>query len=434
MSEYDYLSVEVDGAVIDAWQSYRIDSDVFTAADAWSMTIGVGSSSSLVLRENVDYLREKFKPGTLVKVYAGHGDMRALQLIGVVDARDVRNDVAGGTAFSVEGRDRGAQLVDNAAPIEMFEQDDTIQSFGEKAMARFGIKVQGDPTLNRQIMSGGVSQKKIRKLQDQAKAKGIPAALISDKIAASIERGTITLDQLAKSPNAKAVSGLQLYQIKIKEAKPQAGESIWEFLNRHAVRNGALMRMTVDGNVMMMGIDDAQDPAHSLRRKVMHRGMSRESEYSSETNNILSGGERVDISTAYTKVIMYGRGKHGDATRSAFKGVAEDKSDDAPALEKLLVLHDSKIRTQADADKRAAYELAKARQGMHVLEYTLRGHGDGRGIYAADTVVTVDDDIAGVRGFYYVTGRSFNLTEGAGPTTTLRMVPKGSIVLLGEDA
>lgn len=421
MALYDYVSVEIGGVVIDAWQSYSIESDIFTPADAFSLTLGVGTSSSTQTRKNIDYLRELCAPGEQAKVYCGHGETRALQMTGVIDSHDVRNDANGGTTFSVTGRDRARFLVGNDMPLDIFEREDTLQGLATKALERFGIPVRGDATKNRQVMAGGISQKKLRSIQDQARAKGIPPALLSDKIAASIERGRLSLDSLVKAVNTKSVNALELYQIRIQDAKPRAGENIWEFLSRHAARNGAMLRMTCDGALMIMGVDDDQDPTLHLWR-VMKDGTS---------NNIISGGLRYDLGNSASRVEVYGRSKRTAAERSAFKGVAE-----APVLSagpyQLTVIRDNSIRTEADAQKRAEYELAKSREGSRVVEYVLRGHGTGKSVYAVDTVYSVEDEVAGVRGPYYVTGRTLQCSEGQGPTTMIRALPRGAIVMLGE--
>lgn len=419
MAQFDYVSVEA-GVAIDAWQSYSIESDLFTPADAFSLTLGAGSSSSTQTKKTIDYLREVFAPGEQVKVYCGHGETRALQMTGVVDSYDVRNDASGGTTFAVTGRDRARFLVGNDMPLDIFEKNDTLQSLASKALERFGIPVRGDATLNRQVMAGGISQKKLRTLQDQARAKGIPTALMSDKIAASIERGRLSLDRLARAINTKSVNALELYQIRIQDAKPRAGESIWEFLSRHAARNGAMLRMTCDGALMIMGIDDDQDPTLNLRR-IMKDGAS---------NNIISGGMRNDLGNAASRVEVYGKSKRNSAERSAFKGVAE-----APLLQgpyQLTVIRDNSIRTEADAQKRAEYELAKSREGSRVVEYTLRGHGTGKSVYAVDTVYSVEDDVTGTYGPHYVTSRTLQCSEGTGPTTMIRALPRGAIVMLGD--
>lgn len=423
MPQYDYVSVEVEGNAIDAWQSYTVESDIFTPADAFSLVLGVGGAVSKTVRRNIDYLRSAFQPGSEVKLYCGHGETRALQMVGVVDAVDVRNDATGGTTFNVQGRDRARYLVDNDMPLDLYGKDDTIQSIATKAVERFGISVRGDATLNRQVMAGGISQKKLRAIQQQAAAKGIPAALLSDKIAASIERGKLSLDGLARAVNTKSVNALELYQIRIQDAKPRVGESIWDFLSRHAQRNGALLRMTCDGNLMLMGVDDEQDPTTTLIRSIEDGG----------ENNIVSGGERFDLAQSYSRVEVYGWSKKKNgAARSKYQGVAEDKSLDASRSYRLGVIRDNSIRTEKDAQKRAEYELALSRQGAHVVEYTLRGHGTGKAVYAVDTVYDVADDVTSAFGHYYVTSRTLSLSEGTGPVTQVRAVPKGSIVMLGD--
>lgn len=431
MPSYNYAAIEIGGAYIDAWSEFRFESDIFTPSDAFRISMGVGSSSALKTQDTIDFLRRFIYPGASVKLYVANGKTHALQATGFVDATDIQND-AGGTKFSVEGRDAASLLIRDAAPIDQYSKDTTIQAFATRACEKHGITVQGSAALNRSRATGKVSKDTKRRLQDQARELGIPAANLSDKIAGAIAAGTITINDVAIASRSDSLDSLKLYQMTAKEAKPQAGETTWEFIERHVKRNGALMRMSVDGKLMLMGIDYDQLPTHDIIRKTTSRRTKVSAKGAvSEWNNVISGGERIDTANVYGRVVVYGRAKGQDATRSAFKGVAENMTGDAVGSNITLILHDSGIRSQAEANKRAEFELAKSRQGMRVLQYTLRGFGQGGILYAPDTVVNVDDDVTGAKGAYYVTSRTFSLSAANGATTELRMVPSGSIALSG---
>lgn len=438
MRNEDYAALEVNGLYLDAWQEYRFDSDLFTPADAFRLTLGVGTSASSELRKNIDRLRDTLKPGTRVKLWIGSAGKRALQGVCIVDGRETSNDADSGTKFTVEGRDAAAPLVDNAALPALYEQNDTLVSLARRACKPWGIEVTADHVAGRDLRQARVQKDRLRRLQNKARTFGIPPQMMSEKIAASIDRGTIDFDEFVAAailegykPRARALgipysgnglglSSLQIYQLRVKDVKPQAGETVWEFLDRHARRNGLLMRMDPDARLVFCGMQFNQPPSYRLTRRI--EGDRRE-------NNILSGGERFDTSNAYSKVLVYGRAKGEDKARSPFKGEATDTSSSAARNDKTLILHDNSIKSQADAQTRAEYELAKSKQGMHVLSYTVSGHSANGLIYATDTLAQVDDQVCGISGPYYITSRSFSRGATAAPMTELKLVPPGSIVL-----
>jgi prophage tail gpP-like protein len=467
MTREDFAALDVDGLYIDAWQEYKFDSDLFTPADAFHLTLGIGSSSSSELRKNVDKLREILKPGKRVKLWIGSGERRALQGVGIIDARDTTNDGDSGTKLTIDGRDAAAPLVDTAALPSLYEADDTLLKVARRAVAPWGIEVTADHVAGRDLRQARVTKDRLRRLQNKARALGIPPHLMSEKIAASIDKGTIDFDDfvaaqagayfakrtftpagserfemrspvtattvdvpayLARGPvftgvpysGGAGLSSLQIYQLRVKDVRPQAGETVWEFLDRHAKRNGLLMRMDPNARLVFCGMQFNQSPSYRLTRRI---------EGDRSANNILSGGERFDTSTAYKKVIVYGRAKGKDKARSPFKGEATDTSAGAVPYDKTLILHDNSIKSQADAQTRAEYELGKSKQGMRVLSYTVSGHSASDLIYATDTIAHVEDQVCGISGPYYITSRTFSRSATAAPMTELRLVPPGSVVL-----
>lgn len=451
MSNFDYAAIEVDNVFLDAWQEYSFESDIFTPADSFHLTLGIGTSSSAELAKTLSTLRKTMAPGVQVKFWAGHGDKRGLQGTGVIDAPEVHND-EGGTKFTVRGRDFAAYLVGSAAPFDLYAKDDTLVSVARKAVSPWGLKVKADQTGDRDLRMARVAKDRLRKLQNRSASLGIPSRKMSEKIAASIDAGTFSFQEFVDANRIDAynatgmpaygggyggMSSLSIYQLRVKDVQAQAGETVWEFLDRHARRNGFLMRMGTDGTLILCGIDYNQDPSYHLIRRIPRQSSTalvapkRASLIPGvqSQNNIMAGGYRADVSNQYKSVKVFGRSKGSDATRSPFKGEAVDTKDDALPYEKTLVLHDSSIKSLDAAQIRAQYELGKSRQGAFVLEYTVPGHGQNGVLYATDTIAHVTDDVVGADGPFYVVSRSFNRSDALGPTTTLRLVPPGSIAL-----
>lgn len=96
------IELQVGGMVHSDWESYDIDSDLLTPADAWHLR--------LVLREGD--LPDVVVPGAEVQVRVG-GD---LVLTGHID--DVNDETSkDGVRFSIAGRDNAAVLLDCSSPI-----------------------------------------------------------------------------------------------------------------------------------------------------------------------------------------------------------------------------------------------------------------------------------------------------------------------------
>lgn len=435
MSVRDYAVLEANGLAIDAWTSYSFQSDLFTPADSFRLTLGVGTSNSRDTRANIARLKERIAPGTKVRLYVGSGSSRALQGVCIVDAVEVQNDANGGTVLTVDGRDQAAFLIRSAADPGVYAKDDTLVSVARKAVAPWGIEVTADHVAGRDLRQARVRKDKMRRLQDKARSYGIPPAMLSEKLAASIDRGTISIEDFVEaagssldqaratrlgvpfSGGAPGLSALAIYQLKVKDVRPQSGETVWEFLDRHAQRNGLLMSFDPQGRLVFAGLEYNQPPSYRLVRRM--RGATHE-------NNILSGGARHDLSDVYQRIDVYGRAKGGDAFRSAFHGIAEDASVPYPLVRRV---YDSSIKTQDDAQTRAEYELARSRQGALGLRYTVAGHSADGAVFATDSIAYVLDEVAGLDGPYYITARTFTRSASAGALTELTLVPPGSIVL-----
>lgn len=481
----DYAELECDSTRIDAWTSYSAGSDLFTPADSCRLSIGVGSGSARDLKATIAKVKALLPPGKEVKLWVTAGGKRALQGVFVIDSHEIENDADGGTQFSVNLRDRAAYLIGSAADPKLYESGDTLVKVARRAVAPWpSIEATADHVAARDLRQARVTKDKLRRLQAKARSWGIPPRLMSEKIAASIDKGTITFDDFftaqaggfhdvqttgqkdvtAKTvgvfparldkgaPYAKpdistvvsplskvtipfasyytgvpysgatGISSLQIYQLKVKDVRPQSGETVWEYLDRSAKRNGLLMSVTPDGKLLFCGLHYDQEPSHRITRRI---------EGDRTQNNVVSGGYRLDISDVCSEVIVYGRVKGNDVARSPFKGHATSTVSDAAHVPyvKTLIIHDNSIKSKEDAQHRAEYELGKSRQGCEVLDYTLRGHSDSGLIFSPDTIFNVEDEVTGVYGPYYCTARTFSRSAKQGPYTSIKLIPKGSIVL-----
>jgi prophage tail gpP-like protein len=439
MSDAPFAAIEVESLFLDAWTEYRFESDIFTPADAFSLTLGIGTSDSKKLRQNLDYLRTLCFPGALVKFWIGHGDKRALQGTGRIDRREITND-GEGTRFTIEGRDLAAHLVDDAAPLSLYRATGTtLFELARDAVLPFPeITITADSAALRDVRTGKAIAKLGRRLEEKAEQYGIPVAKLSDKVLAGIDAGAIDIASINISgftstagaiANGASLSPLQIAALKIQDARPQAGETRWEFLDRHARRLGLLMRMGPDGTLNFMGPDYGQAPLYKLERSIDSATLGTAfAGLRVAPNTILAGGEIYDGAKLYRQVDVFGRVRNGDLARAALSVSVRDDGQDALPYEKTLFVQDDSLKSEEEATKRGYRELAKSRMGAQVLEYTVRGHGQSGRIYAVDTVAQVEDQVCGISGPYYVVSRTF-VRDGNGPRTTLRLVPLNSIVI-----
>lgn len=483
----DHVELECESTLIDTWTSYSAGSDLFTPADQCRLSIGLGTSDARDIRQSIAKAQALLKSGKEVKLWVNAGGKRALQGVYVVDGHEIDNDADSGTTFSVNLRDRAAYLIQSAADPKLYERGDTLISVARRAVKPWPqLQVTADHVAARDLRQARVSKDKLRKLQDKAKSWGIPPRMMSEKIAASIDHGTITFEDFAgaqaggldsaqfgpgepfsgsvspleskpltssasylaalksgKIPGgpplrnqtftsipwsgATGLSSLQIYSLRVKDIRPQSGETVWEYLDRHARRNGLLMSVTPDGKLLFCGLQYDQQPSYTITRRI---------EGDRTQNNVISGGYRLDISDVASEVIVYGRVKGNDATRSAFKGRAVAADGDVARVPyvKTLMLHDNSIKSAADAQQRAQYELGKSKQGAQVLEYTVRGHSQNGVVWAPDSICSVEDHVAGISGAWYVTARTFVRSSRQGPLTQLKLVPKYAIALAREAA
>lgn len=448
MSAFDYAIVEVDGVRVDAWSEYRFSSDIFTPADAWTLTLGIGSSKSSELAENVEYLRRSLPIGGECKIYVAHGKNKALQHIGVVDRREIMGN-SEGTSFRISGRDQAAYLVDNAVSPTVYENTAVFLRIAQELCAPFGIAVKADALSLRNILTGKASTASIGAslVNEAAKVAGVSPQKFSKKLLDAVESqailiadaqseangGIATISPLAsaKARHANGLSPLQVYQLKVTEAAAQAGETIWSFLDRHARRLGILMRMSPQGALVLYGLDYGQAPKYKLVRRIDQQTIgSGFASIALSENNVLSGGELYDVENAYSEVTVYGHGRSHliDAARARVSATAVDTNSVVPYAKKQII-HDNSIKTADEAERRAKRELAKSLQSARTYQYTVRGHGMSGSIFATDTVCHVTDELVGIDEPLYITSREFTRDLLNGPMTTLQMFPLGAVAL-----
>lgn len=94
-------------------------------------------------------------------------------------------------------------------------------------------------------------------------------------------------------------------------------------------------------------------------------------------------------------------------------------------------LRDRRARTPQIAEQRARHQLAKSMANFAVFEATVQGWGYGANgpLWTVNSMVEIDDEIAGVKGVWLITRVEFKRSRAGGHTASLRLVPPGAIDL-----
>ena len=440
MSESAFL--EVDGARLPVWDEYSVDSDLFSPADGFSFGVSLPSDSRFSTPRSRAELREKLKPGRSVKLYVGDDselgpETRFLQMTGFIDDADVTATRDGGTVVKVQGRDVAGYLVDASVDLRIAVTPEMkLLDLIRVAVEPWDIDVLADSFAASETLRGNSRQRAGSRQRRGARAAGIRADRYSLSAQAEADRTGRPIEEVVgtapdtdpaaaqarlatRSAYANGLSPSDIARLKVSDARPQVGETVWAFIDRHCKRLGVMIWFAPEGRLIVSSPHYTQDPSFSAVRRYRSDA--------SQPNNVLDGSVRQSIGERVSKVTVYGRGNPRTGSRTIPHGVAVDESWPSP-FPKEMVIQDTAIKTDAEATRRAVRELNQRKQQSFMLEYELQGHGQGPVIYSIDTVMTVVDDAADVRGNFYVTRRTFQRSRTDGTKTSIQALPIGAIV------
>jgi prophage tail gpP-like protein len=433
----DFASLDVAGRRLDAWESYEVTSDLLTPADSWSVAVPFGGTRA----ERRDVLAA-IRGNPVIQLYIGRdvtgtASQRALQLTGIVDKIAVADSRKEATTLRLSGRDKGGLLASASADVTLGVSAETeLVSFVRQLCQPYEIEVVTEFAHGRNLLTGATqSDDRDRLMEAQARAFGIPLSMMRRQMArrAALEGGR-PLDEesgasastsraagRAREGRANGMTGSDVERVRVREAKPSVGETVWDFIDRHCRRFGILPWMDPLGRLVLGAPDYNQRSIGRLQRWL-------DGSVSPTANNIVAGGFVEDIGVQPTSVRVYGRAHGHDETRSPHQ--SEVLNGSAPgSIFRPLIIHDASVRSDEEAQRRALRELNRLTQEAFVLEYEVRDHGQGRYLYAIDTVLDVSDEAIDVEGRYYVISRTFRKTRDEGTTTLLRLVPLHAIQL-----
>lgn len=221
-------------------------------------------------------------------------------------------------------------------------------------------------------------------------------------------------------------SPTNLDRIKVDEARVKPPESIYAAADRHLRRHGLMHWDAPDGRIVIGAPDDEQDPTYTFN---MYRGGANGGG-DAQTNNVLGATRTRDWSGLPSTVAVYGRGGKRDFVKSRVASFAVDQDVVDGGFYRPVDILAEGIRTQEQADRSSARELANRAKRKDSFSITVDGWSSWDGsqgfLYSPDTTVQINTDVAGGQaGAYYLHATQMSLDAQGGATTQLNMVKRG---------
>lgn len=156
----ELVSVMIDGKAHSQWESYDIDSDLMTPADAWQVSIGLKTNQ----------LPDFVQPWSLVEVKVGNDTVLTGRVDEITDSIDKHDH-----SLNLSGRDYAAILVDCAAPI-FTTRSATLPEIAAKVVKPLGlnkINIDAKTSSIREKISVEPGDRAWDVLQNAAEANGL---------------------------------------------------------------------------------------------------------------------------------------------------------------------------------------------------------------------------------------------------------------------
>lgn len=414
-------TLEVGGREIQTWSEYEWSQDLLVPGAAFSFQLQLTGTVEQ-RQETVNLFR-----GSDLSIFGylardpDHPSERALQLTGKIK-KLAWSGGRQGTILTVQGNDLGAELASGSCDPRVTVTAESVFVDVVRALcAPFGVEIEADGVRARLLATGQtVSRGRSEMRTAYARALGVPAGSVNDllveRLLAGEGNGTAAAatraEERARRGHGNGQSANDVSRLSLEDAKPSIGETVWEYIERHARRFGVLPWMSPQGRLILAAPDYDQAPSYSLVRRM-----------SGEGNTVVEGGIVYDYSALTSEVTVFGRTRSHDATRSRFHATVTNPS----ISHRPLFIHDPSVRSEEEAVRRADREIARQDERYIVLEYDVRDHGTDHRYFAIDTLAEIDDEALGISGEWYVVGRTFRKSRADGTSTRLRLVPKGAI-------
>lgn len=387
------IFIEVGGEQFDAWTDMSMSADILSHDDPWTFHVPVTSTSYTARAVQEAGLQ----PGARVRIFVHTpwNSKATLQSTGVIDDLSWDESLEHGCVLTVTGRGPLAQIIDSDMMPSIAKENATFK------------RVILDVLTTAPKNARGFYAKGYFAASDIIVSNDAGRNLITGKASAGV---TLTKE-----------APVELESIKVDQAKPHAGETVIQFLQRHAVRFGLLIWATADGKVVF-GRPNYDQP--TIARLTCRRGKA------GVANNVKSIKRRLSVKHRASEINVYGHSFGHDQLASPTHAVVYDEEMLALGLYRPLTVHDNNARDGQQALSRARFELSKRLQTADVVSVTVAGYATENGaIWAIDTLVDVDWDGGDVHEPMYVAKRTFTRSRSGGSETHLELIRKGSITV-----
>lgn len=377
----DSVQIVINGTSYQGWTDVDIDSDILNPADAFS----VGGTIPKV-KPTADEVRagaspsafDDFREGQACDVYVGLDR----QMAGVIDEVDY-NSSRVNARFKVNGRDKGAFIADGEAK-HIRAAKYTVKTLIEALIEpSWGIRSV--------IFSNEENRKLILGKRDKTKPRSTDP------------------DFLQPLPRERT--------------KVDPGQRIASILDEHTRRLGITWWITAGGDLFIGKPNYKQEAAYNFTAGALD---------SDTPTNVESWEVKRSTTDRFSEIKVLGQGMPGSSSDefdtskapAKFEGTARDPDLVERGIIRKKIISDCDILSNDEAQKRADWEMGRARLSGLVVTITVPGFRQGDRLYAVDTIATVKLEEADIDDSFYVMKRRF--TEDSGKRrTTLTLMQKG---------
>ncbi|HEU02899.1 hypothetical protein LCGC14_0605580 [marine sediment metagenome] len=406
---------------IPGWKEYTISTDLLQPADEFSMSVQFTRAAWDLL-----------PPDQIVSVFVDSTKI----LTGFVDERFKTSDPGGGTGIELRGRDKSGRLVDESAPLFRFGGL-KIKELAEKIV---GIGVDADPLFERVTLVNTRNRsllRDVRARQARTVREPVNPAAQAFRFAANIPRFAVGLRAApARTVAVPPIIDPGIFQGRAAPKKVTPGSSRWAVLEKFIREARLIAWSTGDGRELFVGL-----PNYEQEAQYYFFEAATDSDNRDQTNAKIT--VRHTVADRYSKITAVGAAR---GTRSNYgsnvtknRGVVLDNPDDPDGVgfsflrRKALVITDDSIKNPRDALERAEREMLERDANALEVIVDVPGHsqvyaGETPTVYAVDTIARVEDEDTGLLGDMYVTSVEFTRSRGGGTRSTLRLVPRGTLL------
>lgn len=384
------VAIVVDGVQFDNWIEYAIESDIMVPADAFSFSLSndAGSMAGVIKKHK--------KIEVLV---AG-----TLQMTGYVD--EVNYDVdPSRSVVEVVGRDLFGQLIDSCATPQTINSADIrtlAELLGPPHVPVWDVHNEENRTL---LLNARKKLRSLRRELDKFSSQSFPdtfdRALKDQDLKKAVEIASANLSKLR-----------QRFAPRI---KIEPGDTVMDVLTKHATRSGFLIWLSADGKGVIAKPNYDQRPRFALFQYPPTTP-------DSARNNIKKTRVTESGREQYSNYRIVGTTGNTLANFAGSSRFDTSESSDGTELERTLIEHKNTSQSLADAKEQLQNDIARRDFEALEISYTVAGHVNSGELWQIDSMVSVDDQVTGHVGNYYLTRRRF-VGNGEGQTTELTLRP-----------